>query len=137
MSVTLNFILCCNVCLDACHQTGDLKDAVSNAALIGSVLGQLGFGFAGDIFGRKWSFVITAALIILGCLGAATASAGFEVPNCSPIDMGHYIGFGSQACMPKGSFDNVYFQLVAWRFILGLGVGGEYPLASTITRQAF
>lgn len=30
-------------------QTGNLKDAVSNAALIGSVLGQLGFGFAGDL----------------------------------------------------------------------------------------
>jgi MFS family permease len=36
------------------QQNGNLKDGVSNAALIGSVLGQLFFGFAGDLFGRKW-----------------------------------------------------------------------------------
>lgn len=47
-------------------QTADLKNAVSNAALIGSILGQLFFGFAGDILGRKWCFFITSALIILG-----------------------------------------------------------------------
>lgn len=98
-------------------------------------------------------------LIILGCLGAATASAGFSVPNCKPVSVGAYVGHGSQSCDPEGTLDNVYFQLVAWRFsertrsgpplltllgeltldiraVLGLGVGGEYPLASTITRCA-
>lgn len=48
------------------QQTAELKNSVSNAALIGSILGQLFFGFSGDILGRKWNFFITSALIILG-----------------------------------------------------------------------
>lgn len=34
-------------------QTTDLKNGVNNAALIASILGQLFFGFAGDLLGRK------------------------------------------------------------------------------------
>ena len=48
------------------QQTAELKNSVSNAALIGSILGQLFFGFSGDILGRKWNFFLTSALIILG-----------------------------------------------------------------------
>lgn len=73
-------------------------------------------------------------LIILGCLGASSAAAGFSVPNCVPIQTGPIAMHGSGACSPANTMQDVYFQLVAWRFILGLGVGGEYPLASTITR---
>jgi len=36
-------------------QTTDLKNGVNNAALVGSVLGQLFFGFMGDLLGRKVS----------------------------------------------------------------------------------
>lgn len=31
---------------------------------------------------------------------------------------------------------NIYQQLMLWRFLLGFGVGGEYPLSSTITAEA-
>jgi hypothetical protein len=50
-------------------QTVALKNSVNNAALIGSILGQLFFGFFGEyLLGRKWNFVITTILIILGAL---------------------------------------------------------------------
>jgi MFS family permease len=51
------------------QQTSAGKSAVNTAALVGSVLGQLFFGFAGDLLGRKLNWVITAALIIVGSLG--------------------------------------------------------------------
>ena len=66
-------------------QTGDLKNAVNNAALVGSILGQLFFGLAGDLFGRKWCFVITSTLIIVGALGSAftNASGLNSIPKAS------------------------------------------------------
>ena len=112
-------------------QTGELKNAVNNAALVGSILGQLFFGLSGDVFGRKWNFVITSSLIILGALGSATAAAGRSV--ASPLAANGL--WSGTAAQPTGIADNVYEQLVIWRAILGFGVGGEYPLASTITSE--
>ena len=45
------------------------KAAVNNAAIIGSVLGQVAFGVGGDLLGRKWCFVATSVLIILDLRG--------------------------------------------------------------------
>ena len=112
-------------------QTTEGKSAVANAALIGSILGQLAFGVAGDALGRKWCFVLSSLLLIVGCLGSATAMAGFSLRCAS------YVGgmCASAAAKPAGSWDDVYVQLAIWRGILGFGVGGEYPLASTITSE--
>jgi MFS family permease len=30
----------------------------------------------------------------------------------------------------------IYTQLMIWRFVLGFGVGGEYPLSATITTES-
>lgn len=117
-------------------QTAALKNEINNAALIGSILGQVGFGFMGDIFGRKGSFVITSLLIILGTLGSATSSAGQTVANCAPLQLGDWTAFGSNHCEPSSSMNDVYIQLAIWRGIMGFGVGGEYPLASTIGSEA-
>lgn len=113
-------------------QTTDLKNGVNNAALIGSVLGQVFFGIAGDLIGRKWCFVITSTLIILGALGSATASAGVTIPGSLNI-LG---AWKDTSPTPASSYYDVYFQLYFWRGILGFGVGGEYPLASTITSES-
>jgi len=86
----------------------------------------------GDLMGRKTNFIITSTLIILGCLGAATSSAGFTVGgNIGPDGL-----WADANGLPAGSWNDVYAQLFVWRGILGFGVGGEYPLASTITSEA-
>jgi MFS transporter, PHS family, inorganic phosphate transporter len=113
-------------------QTVDLKNSVNNAALIGSILGQIFFGFMGDLLGRKWNFVLTSLLIILGALGSATASAGQTVPAA----LTQWGLWASNTNQPTSSMNNVYIQLAIWRGILGFGVGGEYPLGSTITSEA-
>ena len=112
-------------------QTPALKNAVSNAALIGSITGQLVFGFAGDVLGRKWCFVLTTMLIIVGCLGSATAAAGVRVAG----RLNAAGAWGDTSAQPAGFTQDVYAQLVFWRAILGFGVGGEYPLAGTIASE--
>jgi PHS family inorganic phosphate transporter-like MFS transporter len=94
------------------HQYGSdvysdqMKSNVSSAALIGAVAGQLLFGFLGDVIGRKKSMVITCALLIVG--GVLSTCA--YVPN---NDMG-----------------TLWFLVIA-RGLLGVGIGGEYPLSAT------
>jgi len=78
--------------------------------LVGAIIGQVLFGTVGDAIGRKPAFIITCTLCIVGCLGSALV-----------VDTEEY---------------GVYTQLAAWRFILGLGVGGEYPLSATITSES-
>ncbi|OQR88922.1 inorganic phosphate transporter [Thraustotheca clavata] len=89
--------------------TADMKSNVSTAALIGAVLGQLVFGFLGDMYGRKNCMVATCTILILG--GILTASAH------TPTDEG-----------------TLWFLIIA-RGILGFGIGGEYPLAASSSSE--
>mmetsp|Transcript_117031 Transcript_117031/g.331208 ORF Transcript_117031/g.331208 Transcript_117031/m.331208 type:complete len:450 (+) Transcript_117031:65-1414(+) len=87
------------------------KSFMVSTMFCGVVIGQLSFGFLADIFGRKASFVTTAALTIVGALMSAMTSSG-----------------------STSSWD-LPMQLGICRFFLGIGVGGEYPLAATVTAE--
>lgn len=113
------------------QQTSALKASVNTAALVGSIFGQLFFGFAGDAFGRRLNWVITSALIILGCLGAAASGYGAVLrPTLNAAGL-----WADTAAVPASSATSVYSQLIFWRVILGFGVGGEYPLSGTISSE--
>ncbi len=71
---------------------------------------QIIAGSLADIVGRQKIFVATAVLISLGSLGSACA---LDTPQLT-----------------------IYGQLCCWRFFLGAGVGGEYPLAATVTSES-
>ena len=114
-------------------QTPDMKNGVSNAALIGSILGQLCFGLAGDVLGRKWCFLLTTCLIIVGCIGSACAAFGVAGAVAGKLNAAG--AWGDAAAVPAGFFGDVYAQLALWRGILGFGVGGEYPLAGAISSE--
>ncbi|KDO17512.1 hypothetical protein SPRG_21860 [Saprolegnia parasitica CBS 223.65] len=58
--------------------TADMKSNVSTAALIGAVLGQLAFGFLGDMYGRKNCMVATCAILIVGGILTAAAYGGSD-----------------------------------------------------------
>ncbi|OQR97954.1 inorganic phosphate transporter [Achlya hypogyna] len=87
----------------------DMKSNVSTAALIGAVLGQLAFGFLGDLYGRKNCMIATCAILIIG--GILTAAA-----------------YG-------GSASGTLWFLVVARGVLGFGIGGEYPLAASSSSE--
>ncbi|KAK6438492.1 glycerophosphoinositol permease [Oleoguttula sp. CCFEE 5521] len=79
---------------------------VSSIAFAGTVVGQLFFGWTSDHFSRKWSLLVsTIILIVFAALGAGSYGAG-------------------------GSVSGLLAALTAYRFFLGIGIGGEYPAGS-------
>lgn len=82
------------------------SDAQSNVASItfaGTIVGQLGFGYLSDHWSRKHSLLISTLIIIVF---AAMCSGAY--------------GAG-------GSVQGLFAALTAYRFLLGIGIGGEYP----------
>ena len=78
---------------------------VNAIAFAGTVVGQLAFGVLADYWSRKWALMIsTVILIIFAALGAGS--------------------YGS------GSLGGMLAALTAYRFLLGIGIGGEYPAGS-------
>ncbi|KAL9663311.1 hypothetical protein QQ045_028151 [Rhodiola kirilowii] len=92
---------------------GTLPDNVNNAitgvALFGTLAGQLFFGWLGDKLGRKTVYGITLVTMV----GCAVASG---------------LSFGSTA-------QSVITTLCFFRFWLGFGIGGDYPLSAVIMAE--
>lgn len=79
---------------------------VASITFAGTVLGMLFFGYTSDHFSRKWSlFASTIIILLFAALGAGSYGAG-------------------------GSPTGLLAALVAYRFFLGIGIGGEYPAGS-------
>ncbi|KAM3508462.1 hypothetical protein MY10362_001193 [Beauveria mimosiformis] len=78
--------------------------------LLGSVIGQLSFGFLADYYGRTRLYGIELVLVIVSTIGVATSSHGYN-------DM---------------SFLGLF---IWWRFVMGVGIGAEYPLSAVITSE--
>jgi MFS family permease len=78
--------------------------------LIIKLIGQLSFGYIGDRWGRKKIYGIELIIITIAtifCATSASAEAGLSAIA--------FLGF--------------------WRLILGIGIGGDYPLSATITSE--
>ncbi|KAF8937331.1 major facilitator superfamily domain-containing protein [Dissophora ornata] len=86
------------------------EGALKGMASFGTLVGQLVFGYLGDAYGRQKIYGLELMIIILGTLCCAMA--------------------GSNA---KGS--SVIQYLTFWRFILGVGIGGDYPMSATVTSE--
>ena len=79
---------------------------VSSVTFAGTVVGMLFFGYTSDHFSRKWSLLCSTIIVILF---AALAAGSF----------GYH-----------GSIHGLFAALTAYRFFLGIGIGGEYPAGS-------
>lgn len=79
---------------------------VSAIAFAGTVVGMLIFGYTSDHWSRKWSLMIST--IILFVFAALSAGA-----------------YGA-----NGSTYGMFAALTAYRFLIGVGIGGEYPAGS-------
>lgn len=98
---------------------------VKVAHSIGTFVGQLLFGWLGDVVGRKKMYGIELVsplilrlrprlmcrqiIIIVGTLGTAIAGSSLGI--------------------------SVYGVIIFWRFIMGVGIGGDYPVSSVITSE--
>ncbi|CAL5208265.1 unnamed protein product [Lathyrus oleraceus] len=86
-----------------------VQAGVTGVALCGTLAGQLFFGWLGDKLGRKKVYGMTLMLMV----GCSLASG---------------LSFGSS---PK----SVMATLCFFRFWLGFGIGGDYPLSATIMSE--
>jgi PHS family inorganic phosphate transporter-like MFS transporter len=81
-------------------------DGTSQATIfIGAVVGQLGMGFLGDFLTRNQALTVTLAVASLSAFLSAIA--------------------------PSGNATSVYTTIIVFRFFLGIGLGGIYPLSAT------
>ncbi|KAF2093224.1 MFS general substrate transporter [Rhizodiscina lignyota] len=83
--------------------TNAIYNHLSNAFLIGMIIGMLGFGVVADQLGRKTGAVATTILLVLGII-LSTAASGTD-------DTG------------------MFWMLIIARGIAGIGAGGEYPVS--------
>ncbi|KAL2317469.1 hypothetical protein Fmac_031345 [Flemingia macrophylla] len=83
--------------------------AVNGVAFCGTLSGQLFFGWLGDKLGRKKVYGITLMLMTICSIG-------------SGLSFGH-------------SAKSVMATLCFFRFWLGFGIGGDYPLSATIMSE--
>jgi PHS family inorganic phosphate transporter-like MFS transporter len=86
-----------------------VSSAITGVALVGTLFGQLFFGWLGDKLGRKKVYGITLLLMII----------------CS-IASGLSLGQNRRCVMATLCF---------FRFWLGFGFGGDYPLSATIMSE--
>ena len=86
-----------------------VSDAVTAASLCGTFAGQLFFGWLGDKLGRKRVYGVTLLLMVFCSIASG-------------------LSFGKSAV---GVISTLYF----FRFWLGFGIGGDYPLSATIMSE--
>ncbi|XP_074576129.1 low affinity inorganic phosphate transporter 4-like [Curcuma longa] len=94
----------------------DINNAVIGVALVGTLSGQLVFGWLGDKLGRKRVYGITLILMAVCAI-------------CSGLSFGGSRGDPARAHKP------VIITLCFFRFWLGFGIGGDYPLSATIMSE--
>ncbi|KAJ4954627.1 hypothetical protein NE237_011410 [Protea cynaroides] len=87
----------------------NVASAVNGVALCGTLAGQLFFGWLGDKLGRKRVYGVTLMLMAFASIACG-------------------LSFGSS---PKA----VMITLCFFRFWLGFGIGGDYPLSATIMSE--
>ncbi|KAL7175625.1 hypothetical protein ACSBR2_029258 [Camellia fascicularis] len=83
-----------------------ITSAMVAITLLGTVIGQLIFGYLGDRMGRRRVYGLALMCMVLGSI-----RCGFFIctsPSCVLVSLGFF------------------------RFLLGVGIGGDYPLSATI-----
>jgi len=93
----------------------DAVAAVASSLLAGMMLGQVLGGLCGDLVGPLTALRLVMLLQVAASLGSASVVV---------------------AAADSSSSSQIYWRLALWRFILGVGAGGVYPLAATLSASA-
>ncbi|KAL4575401.1 hypothetical protein LXL04_022244 [Taraxacum kok-saghyz] len=86
-----------------------IASTMIGVALMGAVIGQLVFGRLGDLVGRRHVYGVSLIMMVVGSIGC-----GLSVSIWTPM---------------------VFVSLGFFRFLLGVGIGGDYPLSATIMSE--
>ncbi|CAA7265585.1 unnamed protein product [Cyclocybe aegerita] len=82
---------------------------VKVATPVGTLVGQILFGWLADLVGRKRMYGVELLIIIVATFAQALSG------NAAAV---HIVGV-----------------LIVWRFIMGIGIGGDYPLSAVISSE--
>ncbi|KIJ66730.1 hypothetical protein HYDPIDRAFT_85185 [Hydnomerulius pinastri MD-312] len=82
---------------------------VKVATPVGNLVGQLLFGWLADILGRKRMYGIELMIMIIATFGQALSG---QAPAVGIVGV-----------------------IIVWRFIMGVGIGGDYPLSAIISSE--
>jgi len=95
------------------HSNGTMPNssqtAVKIASPVGAVLGQIVFGHLADRLGRKKMYGIELLIIIVATITHSLAASALSF--------------------------NIVSVVVFWRIIMGVGIGGDYPLSAVIMAE--
>ncbi|CAF4769620.1 unnamed protein product, partial [Rotaria magnacalcarata] len=80
----------------------NIQGIIKGITNVGNLIGQLVFGFLGDSKGRKSIYGIELLIVIVATIGSAMAGSA-----ATGVGTLGFLGF--------------------WRFLLGIGIGGDYP----------
>lgn len=81
-------------------------DVQYTAIYSGSIAGMLLMGYYGDAIGRNWAMMVTLLVVTVGAVGSGALS--------------------------WGTHTEIYMIISICRFVLGFGIGGTYPIASSL-----
>jgi MFS transporter, PHS family, inorganic phosphate transporter len=84
---------------------------INLSLLAGTLIGQLIFGVLGDRYGRRKLYGWELLILTVATLFMTIASRG-ALQNTSRVAW-----------------------IAAWRFLMGIGIGGDYPLSAVITAE--
>ena len=96
-----------------CRRSFLMKSLLKAAVFVGCIAGQVGLGVLADQCGARRAFVCAALFAIAGALWAALAARHFT--------------------RSKSAF---YWHVIVARAVLGVGVGGAFPLSTVATRAS-
>jgi len=84
---------------------------LSSLTFAGTVVGQLSFGYVSDKVGRKFGMMTATGIVALFSLLSACVKG------------------------VHGDLHSMLAQLAAWRFLIGIGIGAEYPCGSVAASE--
>jgi MFS transporter, PHS family, inorganic phosphate transporter len=93
------------------NQMSNHLNTLNLVTLAGSLVGQILFGVLADSYGRQRLYGIELIVVIFSTIGVTQSSSGVN-----------------------GSMEIIGW-LCAWRFIMGVAIGAEYPLSAVITAE--
>jgi PHS family inorganic phosphate transporter-like MFS transporter len=88
----------------------NIQGVLKGITNVGNLFGQITFGILGDKKGRKSIYGIELLIIILATI--CSAMSGSAATGIGTLG---FLGF--------------------WRFVLGIGIGGDYPMSATVSSE--
>ncbi|KIW95627.1 phosphate:H+ symporter [Cladophialophora bantiana CBS 173.52] len=93
------------------HYPPLLRGLVNAGSNIGNIIGQLTFGFLGDVFGRKFVYGKELIVVIIGTILTISLPNDIPTPTLKMI------------------------WLFCFRILMGVGIGGDYPMSASIVSE--